>query len=202
MKSADCKDATPRGQAILGRPRRTQEPAGFIMYGAFTPDNTGSLMKLTLRDGRATDLDFIIRGNTEMARETEGIELDPALVGPGTLAVLRDRSLGRYFIAEFAGRPIGQLMLTFEWSDWRNGVFWWIQSVYVHPPARQSGVFTALFRHLEAQAKSQPGVCGLRLYVEDGNTRAQLTYRRCGMADGGYRVMEIDYSDAVRPAGE
>jgi ribosomal protein S18 acetylase RimI-like enzyme len=159
-------------------------------------------MPVTIRDARPDDLDFIVAANNALARESEAIELDPALVRPGVEAVLGHRSLGRYFIADTGGARIGQMMLTFEWSDWRNGVFWWIQSVYVHPQARQSGVFTALFRHLEAQAKSQPGVCGLRLYVEDGNTRAQATYRRCGMADGGYRVMEIDYSDAVRPAGE
>ena len=174
MKSADCKDATTRGQAILGWRRGTQEPAGLIMYRAFTPDNTGSVMKLTLREGHATDLDFIIRGNTAMARETEGIELDPALVRPGTLAVLRDRSLGRYFIAESAGRPVGQMMLTLEWSDWRNGVFWWVQSVFVEPEHRGKGVFSSLYRHVCDLAAASPEVCGLRLYVDRGNAGARL----------------------------
>jgi ribosomal protein S18 acetylase RimI-like enzyme len=159
-------------------------------------------MTTTVRPADPSDLDTIAGFNVAMALEAEHKRLDPDTVRRGVAAALADPAKGRYFIAERDGRVVGQLMITFEWSDWRNGVFWWIQSVYVHPQARQSGVFTALFRHLEAQAKSQPGVCGLRLYVEDGNTRAQATYRRCGMADGGYRVMEIDYSDAVRPAGE
>jgi len=159
-------------------------------------------MTTAVRTARAADLETIADFNVAMALEAEHKRLDPDTVRRGVAAALADPAKGRYFIAERDGQVVGQLMITFEWSDWRNGVFWWIQSVYVHPQARQSGVFTALFRHLEAQAKSQPGVCGLRLYVEDGNTRAQATYRRCGMADGGYRVMEIDYSDAVRPAGE
>jgi GNAT superfamily N-acetyltransferase len=148
-------------------------------------------MKLTLREGHATDLDFIIRGNTAMARETEGIELDPALVRPGTLAVLRDRSLGRYFIAESAGRPVGQMMLTLEWSDWRNGVFWWVQSVFVEPEHRGKGVFSSLYRHVCDLAAASPEVCGLRLYVDRGNAGARDIYASLGMHSTNYDVMEV-----------
>jgi GNAT superfamily N-acetyltransferase len=148
-------------------------------------------MKLTLRESRPNDLDFIVRGNTEMARETEGVELDPALVGPGTQAVLQDRSLGRYFIAESDGQPVGQMMLTFEWSDWRNGVFWWIQSVFVEPDHRGKGVFSALYRHVSELATTSPEVCGLRLYVDRGNARARGIYASLGMHSTNYDVMEV-----------
>jgi GNAT superfamily N-acetyltransferase len=148
-------------------------------------------MKLTLRDACLQDLDFIVRGNTAMARETEDIGLDPALVGPGTLAVLRDNSLGRYFIAEAAGKPVGQLMLTFEWSDWRNGVFWWIQSVFVEPDHRGKGVFSALYRHVSELASASSEVCGLRLYVDRANTRARGIYAGLGMHPTNYDVMEV-----------
>jgi ribosomal protein S18 acetylase RimI-like enzyme len=105
-------------------------------------------------------------------------------------------------VAELDGRVVGQLMVTYEWSDWRNGAFWWIQSVYVLPEARRCGAFSALYSHVERLAKATPGVCGLRLYVELANERAQATYRRCGMTDAGYRVMEADYSGAVRHNGD
>jgi GNAT superfamily N-acetyltransferase len=147
-------------------------------------------MNLTLRDARPDDLDFIVRGNAEMARETEGIELEPGLVGPGVLAVLRDSSLGRYFIAESAGRPVGQIMLTLEWSDWRNGVFWWIQSVFVDPAHRRQGVFSSLFRHVSDLARASPDVCGLRLYVDRSNSRARDIYEHLGLHATNYDVME------------
>jgi ribosomal protein S18 acetylase RimI-like enzyme len=92
-------------------------------------------------------------------------------------------------------------MITCEWSDWRNGVFWWIQSVYVVPQARRTGVFRALFHHVERLAREDGTVCGIRLYVAGDNERAQATYRRCGLEDANYRVMEVDYSGAVQTAG-
>ena len=147
-------------------------------------------MTLILRDARPGDLDFLVRGNVEMARETESIELDPRLVVPGTRAVLEDPALGRYFVAAADGRPVGQLMLTFEWSDWRNGVFWWIQSVFVEPRQRGSGVFSALFRHVREQARSRPEVCGLRLYVDRANDRARDIYGHLGLHSTNYDVME------------
>jgi GNAT superfamily N-acetyltransferase len=147
-------------------------------------------MSVQLRDARPADLDFLVSGNCHMARETEGVELDPRLVGPGTRAVLEDPALGRYFIAESDGVPVGQLMLTFEWSDWRNGVFWWIQSVYVEPDHRGQGVFGALFRHVARLARASDGVCGLRLYVDRDNRRAQAVYAHLGLHLTHYDVME------------
>jgi GNAT superfamily N-acetyltransferase len=158
-------------------------------------------MTLTIRPAVAADADFLAQGNAAMALETEHKRLEPAVVGAGVRAALADPSKGRYFIAELDGKAVGQLMFTCEWSDWRNGMFWWIQSVYVLPEARRSGVFRALFRHVEQLAAGDPGVCGIRLYVEHENTRAQATYRHCGLDDAGYAVMEVDYTSAARAAG-
>jgi ribosomal protein S18 acetylase RimI-like enzyme len=158
-------------------------------------------MTVTIRAALAHDLDFIANGNAAMALETEHKTLDPATVRNGVQAALENPAHGRYFVAEIDGQVAGQLMITYEWSDWRNGVFWWIQSVYVLPDARRHGVFRALYGHLEALARETPGVCGLRLYVENDNMRAQRTYLGCGMVDSGYRVMETDYSGAITRAG-
>ena len=157
-------------------------------------------MTTRIRAAGIDDTDFLAAGNIAMALEAEHKRLDPAIVARGVRAVLDDPSHGRYFVAERDGRPVGQLMITYEWSDWRNGTFWWIQSVFVTPDARRAGVFRALFRHLESLAEGDRSVCGIRLYVERENERAQATYRRCGLEDGGYRVMEVDYSGAVQPA--
>jgi ribosomal protein S18 acetylase RimI-like enzyme len=125
-----------------------------------------------------------------MAEETEGRRLDPAVVGPGVAAVLGSPEKGRYWVAETAGVVVGQLMVTYEWSDWRNGLLWWIQSVYVHPDYRRKGVFSSLYRHVESLAADEPAVCGIRLYVENENRRAQQTYAALGMTKPGYVVME------------
>ena len=157
-------------------------------------------MTTSIRAARGDDADFLAAGNIAMALEAEHKRLEPATVARGVRAVLDDPAHGRYFVAERDSRPVGQLMITYEWSDWRNGRFWWIQSVYVLPQARRGGVFRALFRHLEELAKADPGVCGIRLYVERENARAQATYRHCGLEDAGYVLMEVDYSGAVRTA--
>jgi GNAT superfamily N-acetyltransferase len=158
-------------------------------------------MSITVRPAVAADADFLAHGNAAMALETEHKRLEPAVVGAGVRAALADPAKGLYFIAERDGTPVGQLMFTREWSDWRNGDFWWIQSVYVLPAARRSGVFRALFRHVEQLAASDRGVCGIRLYVERENVRAQATYRHCGLEDAGYVVMEVDYTRAAPAAG-
>jgi ribosomal protein S18 acetylase RimI-like enzyme len=158
-------------------------------------------MTLRIRDAMPADGEFLARGNEAMALETEHKRLDPQVVRHGVAAALGDRAHGRYFVAEDdAGHPVGQLMVTYEWSDWRNGQFWWIQSVYVLPAARKQGVFRALYDHVDALTRSTPGVIGLRLYVESDNVAAQRTYERCGMDDAGYRVFEVDNSGAIRRA--
>lgn len=133
-----------------------------------------------------------------MALETEDKRLDPETVRAGVAAGIDDPAKARYFIAmrdraagaDVLGEPVGTLMLTQEWSDWRNGGWWWIQSVYVVPEARRVGVFAALYRHVDALARAAPGVVGLRLYVERGNAGARRTYAALGMRDAGYEVFE------------
>ena len=157
-------------------------------------------MNIAVRHATPADLDTLVAGNIAMALEAEHKRLDPATVQHGVKAVFDEPGRGRYFVAEIAGRVVGQAMYTYEWSDWRNGTFWWLQSVYVAPVARRTGVFREIYRFIERLAKDTPGVCGLRLYVELANERAQQTYARCGMVDAGYRVMEMDMSGAVTSA--
>lgn len=148
---------------------------------------------MRVRDASQADLEFIVRANQAMAAETERLALDPALVRPGVKAVLADPSLGRYYLAEADGRPVGQLLTTFEWSDWRNGLLLWIQSVYVLPEARGRGAFRALFQHLVDLAGVDARICGIRLYVDRHNERAQAVYARLGMHLSNYAVMEVVY---------
>jgi len=160
-------------------------------------------MNVTIRDAVPDDLEFLARGNEAMAQETEHKRLDPGTVRRGVATGLNDPAHGRYFIAEDeSSHAVGQLMVTYEWSDWRNGQFWWIQSVYVVPSARRHGVFRALYAHVEQLARRAGNVCGLRLYVETENVSAQRTYERCGMVDAGYRVLEVDYTSAAARARE
>ncbi|MBK9654533.1 MAG: GNAT family N-acetyltransferase [Rhodanobacteraceae bacterium] len=144
---------------------------------------------LISRRAQIADASVIAAFNQAMALETEHKSLDPAVVGAGVLAVLDDDRRGFYLVAERAGVVVGCLMVTYEWSDWRNADFWWIQSVYVRPEARRQGVYAMLYRQIEQQARAA-GACGLRLYVENDNQAAMATYQRLGMADARYRVME------------
>ena len=146
-------------------------------------------MPLVVRPGRPDDAPVVAAFNIALARETEEHGLDPAVIGPGVEAVLGDPSKGLYFLAEEDGRAVGQSMVTFEWSDWRNGWLWWIQSVFVAPEARSRGVFRALHARVVEEARAR-GVVGIRLYVFEPNARAREVYRRLGMKDAGYRVLE------------
>ena len=144
-----------------------------------------------IREAVAGDRDWLADCAVAMAQETEHKRLDPDVVRAGVAAGIADPAKARYFIAmDVRGHAIGTLMLTHEWSDWRNGDWWWIQSVYVPPAERRRGVFAALYRHAEALARATPGVIGLRLYVERDNAVAQRTYVALGMDDAGYRIFE------------
>jgi GNAT superfamily N-acetyltransferase len=150
-------------------------------------------MELRIRDATLADAATIAEFNSRMAEETEGRPLDPGLIGPGVIAVLNDPARGRYWVAEVDGQLVGQIMVTWEWSDWRNGTMWWIQSVYVAPEFRRRGVFSGLYRQVESHARASADACGLRLYVEKDNSRAVQTYLALGMNLPGYQVMEVDF---------
>ena len=111
----------------------------------------------------------------------------------GVDAVLGDESKGLYFVAEAEGRVVGQLMITFEWSDWRNAQFWWIQSVYVHPDWRRKGIYRSMHGAIINLARSQPGVCGVRLYVEGDNHIAKCVYERVGLSPSSYQEYESEF---------
>ena len=142
-----------------------------------------------IRPACANEADTLVEFNARMARETEGLELDRNILSNGVRGGLADASKALYFVAESGGRVVGQLMITKEWSDWRNGDVWWVQSVYVHPDHRRRGVFRALYVHAREQA-SRAGAVGVRLYVDDHNAAAQQVYERLGMRMSNYRVME------------
>lgn len=150
-------------------------------------------MTLTVREARSTDAAVIADFNAALALESEHKVLDRTLLEPGVRALLSDPWKGRYFVAEIDGRVVGQTMVTYEWSDWRDGMFWWIQSVFVDPAHRKHGVFRAIYKHIEAAARNDSTACGMRLYVEDNNLRAKQTYHALGMARGGYEVLEVDF---------
>jgi len=143
-----------------------------------------------VRPAHAADCDAIAAFNAAMARETEHRELDLATLARGVERGLSDPAKGRYFVAEVGGRVAGCLFVTTEWSDWRDGWFWWIQSVYVDPGFRGRGVYAALHEHVRAAARAAGDVVGLRLYVEKDNDRAQRTYRKLRMAETDYRLYE------------
>jgi len=146
--------------------------------------------QIHIREATPDDAQRIADFNREMAFETEGARLDPDTALAGTCRMIQDRSLGFYLIGEYEREIAGLLMITTEWSDWRNGVFWWIQSVYVHPGWRRKGVYRRLYEEVKKLAKSNPDVCGYRLYVERENTTAQSTYRSVGMTETHYKMYE------------
>ena len=148
---------------------------------------------IEIRRAIPSDFAFIVESNITMAEETEDLSLDEAKVRAGVGAVLADSSLGFYLIAEIDGNPAGQLMVTYEWSDWRNALWWWIQSVYVRPQYRRRGVYRALHRHVAEAAYAAGGVCGLRLYVEQENTVAQQVYQSLDMYPTRYHMYEVEF---------
>ena len=146
---------------------------------------------ITIRPGVATDAPTIIRFQIDMAIESENLVLDPAAVGAGVEAVFADPRRGGYWVAEAGkGRLLGCLLTIPEWSDWRNGVVLWIHSVYVVPTARRRGIYARLYRHLQSTVRNDPGLRGLRLYVDKGNASAQRAYERLGMTRDHYHLYE------------
>src|SRR5262249_43147675 len=131
----------------------------------------------TVRQARPSDAAVIADFNTRLAAESEGKQLQPAVIAAGVAAALADpTNKGPYYLVEQNGQVVGQMQITFEWSDWRNGWAWWIQGVYVREDARRKGVFRSLYNHVVEEAKKRGDVIAIRLYVEKENHRAQQTY--------------------------
>jgi GNAT superfamily N-acetyltransferase len=148
---------------------------------------------LSIRRATPADADVIAAFNAALAVESEARRLDARVVASGVRRLLSDPTLGVYYVAECGGSVVGQLLITFEFSDWRDGMFWWIQSVYVLPDQRRHGVYRALHEHVAGAARRDGRVCGLRLYVDRRNARAQEVYRRLGLEPAGYELYEIDW---------
>lgn len=147
-------------------------------------------MPVEIREATAADSETIVDFNCRLAEETEAIELAREVVRRGVQRLFAEPARGRYFVAEAEGKIVGQLMVTYEWSDWRDGDIWWLQSVYVHPEFRRQGVFRALMEHVVSCQQQDPHTVGIRLYVEENNEAAQATYHRVGFRPGGYLVLQ------------
>ena len=145
---------------------------------------------LIVRVASAADGEAFVRFNRAMAMETEYKELPEEIVTSGVKAVFEDPARGFYVAAEFDGEIVAALMVTFEWSDWRNANFWWIQSVYVTPSFRRQGVYRRLYEFVREHARNEGAVCGFRLYVEKENVGAQRAYESLGMSRSGYLMYE------------
>jgi GNAT superfamily N-acetyltransferase len=155
------------------------------------------LNHLNVRLARPEDAATISSFSAAMALETEGRRLDLDRLHRGTIALIETPSRGFFIVAELEQgdrrQLLGQLMVTYEWSDWRNGVFWWVQSVYVAPAWRRQGVYRSIHEYTMAQAQADPQVCGIRLYVEQDNLTAQTVYQRVGLTPSSYAVYEQDF---------
>ena len=151
---------------------------------------------LGVRRATLQDIDVIVEFNSAMALESEGKSLDQRRLRDGVAPLFdEDDGDGRgfYLVAEAEGRVVGQLLVTYEWSDWRNAYFWWIQSVYVAPEWRRRGVYRRLHDYVLDEARRRGDVCGVRLYVDRDNHVAQQVYSNLGMARSRYDMFEIDF---------
>ena len=145
---------------------------------------------MIIRQALAQDAAELTEFNISMARETEGVELIPEVIGAGVRAMIDNPQRGFYLVVELDNGIQASLMVTTEWSDWRNGMFWWIQSVYVRPQYRRQGLYRVLYERVKELAEQEPSVCGFRLYVERDNSPAQKTYSALGMKQTEYRIYE------------
>ncbi len=156
------------------------------------------IYKPVIREAAENDIPTLVEFNIAMAKETEDKTLPLEKIGPGVRYLFDHPQYGFYLVAEVDGVVVGGLMITFEWSDWRNGLFWWIQSVYVIPGFRRGGIYRAMYAEVTLRTKQHPNVCGCRLYVERSNQIAQITYQKLGMNPTHYQIFEdvFDCTDA------
>ncbi len=148
---------------------------------------------INIRSAEVQDAEVIADYNVRLALETEDTQLDGDTILRGVTQLIQEPEHGFYLVAEHDARVIATLMITFEFSDWRHGQFWWIQSVYVLDDYRRQGVFRQLFQHVQQIAESRSDVCGFRLYVENDNERAQQTYANMGLGATSYLVYEKEF---------
>ena len=146
--------------------------------------------KINIRVAQHTDVTSLVNFNQLMAWETEQKQLDEDILTKGVSALIADENKGFYLVAEQNDIVVGSLMVTTEWSDWRNGVFWWVQSVYITPDFRRQGIYAQLYAQVKTLAEQQHNVCGFRLYVEKENIIAQKTYESLGMQPTHYFMYE------------
>ena len=145
---------------------------------------------MQIRLATKSDSVNLIAFNQAMAMETENKRLDSDILSAGVLSIFDDDKKGFYVVAESDERIVGGLMITYEWSDWRSGWFWWIQSVYIEPEYRGRGIYSELYSFVKNRAREVGGVCGFRLYVEKDNRHAQDVYRKLGMEETYYQMFE------------
>ncbi len=145
---------------------------------------------MNIRQATLEDLPALVSFNRAIAMETEDLALDDTILTNGIRRFLEQDRYGFYTVAEVEGQVVGSLMITYEWSDWRNGVLWWVQSVYVSKDRRRQGIYTSLYQNVQKLAEERGDVCGFRLYVEKDNTAAQATYKSLGMKETYYRLFE------------
>lgn len=148
------------------------------------------MTEMKIRKGTVNDLAALVAFNQAMAMETEGKQLDSETLNKGVITLLQSDTRGYYLVAEKGSEIVGSLMVTYEWSDWRNSDFWWVQSVYVKPAYRRQGIYSALYGEVKSLARTTTGVCGYRLYVEKDNIVAQQTYQKLDMHESHYLMYE------------
>ncbi|MCD6180629.1 MAG: GNAT family N-acetyltransferase [Bacteroidales bacterium] len=147
-------------------------------------------MNIQIRKAKETDLPTIVEFQLAMALETENLRLDKTTVEKGVFAAFKDSAKGQYFVAEIDGEIAASLMITPEWSDWRNGLVYWIQSVFVKENFRRLGIYRKMYEHIQNLVNTDENVRGIRLYVDKTNIRAQKTYKNTGMNGEHYQLFE------------
>lgn len=145
---------------------------------------------MNIRIAEKQDAPALVEFNQAMALETEGKKLNSGVLQKGVEAIFEDEKKGFYVVAEEDGKIVGGLMITFEWSDWRNAWFWWIQSVYILPEYRGRSIYRLLYEYVKEKANESKNVCGFRLYVEKENEKAQKVYEKLGMESSHYLMYE------------
>lgn len=147
---------------------------------------------IKIRKAKIEDLETIVKFNYNLAKETEDKKLDLEILTKGVEAILSDSAKGQYYVYVIDGKVVGQIMHTYEWSDWRNGMFLWVQSVYVDADYRKKGIYKKLYNQVKNICDNNEGITGIRLYVEKENLNAKATYKSLGMYECNYHMYEYE----------